>query len=112
MMSFLHYQETAIATAIYPGRSSIGGIIYCALKLNGEAGEIAEKVGKALRDDHGKIDPVRRMALIMELGDVLWYINALAKELQIPLEEVAKLNLDKLKDRKARDTLHGEGDDR
>lgn len=88
------------------------GIMYCALKLNGEAGEVAEKVGKALRDDRSLITDERRLALIIELGDVLWYIANLADELSVSLDEVARQNLNKLADRKARNVLHGSGDNR
>ena len=104
------YQNDACSTAIYPGRNTIHGIVYCALKLNGEAGEVAEKVGKALRDDHSTITPERREALLLELGDVLWYVANLANELQFSLRDVAEANLQKLASRKARGTLQGSGD--
>ena len=45
------YQEIATRSAVYPGRNSPLGLMYCSLKLNGEAGELAEHVGKAMRDD-------------------------------------------------------------
>src|ERR1700722_10421646 len=81
LMDINQYQNDACSIAIYPGRNTIHGIVYCALKLNGEAGEIAEKVGKALRDDHSTITPERREALLLELGDVMWYVANLANEL-------------------------------
>ena len=111
-MNLNEYQQKAILTAIYPSRSSLLGMIYCTLKLNGEAGEIAEKVGKILRDDNGKISDEKRMNLIKELGDVLWYIANLADELSVSLDDVANINLEKLAQRKANNTLHGSGDNR
>lgn len=110
--TFIEYQKKAAETAIYPGRGSIGGLVYCALKLNGESGEVAEHVGKALRDDAGSITPERREAILRELGDVLWYVANLADELSEPLEAVARRNIKKLQDRKNRGALRGSGDDR
>ena len=122
------YQEAATATAIYPGRHGPMGLMYAALKMNGEAGEFAEGVGKAMRDDgfakvtgwdrkHSRFenDPVndaRREMLKKELGDVLWYVAAAATELGFTLNEVAHGNLEKLHDRAARGKLQGSGDDR
>lgn len=104
------YQADAISTAIYP---VIGhGIVYPALKLNGEAGEIAEEVGKMFRDDKGVMDGERRRKIILELGDCLWYIAACAKELDVSLDEVATMNLDKLARRKAQGKIQGSGSDR
>jgi len=70
--SFAEYAREAISTAIYPGGGTIGAVSYLALKLNGEAGDVAEKVGKAVRDANGVIDEARRLALLDELGDVIW----------------------------------------
>jgi NTP pyrophosphatase (non-canonical NTP hydrolase) len=103
------YQKQALNTAIYPGKNTFAGLTYTALKLNGEAGEIAEKVGKAIRD--GKHDDWEHH-LVLELGDVLWYISAMAQELGYPLEIIALTNLQKLSRRKQRGTLNGSGDDR
>lgn len=97
-------------TAIYPNRGN--NFIYPTLGLVGEAGEIAEKVKKVLRDKQGIIDNATRVQLVGELGDVLWYVSQLAYELGVDLDEVAMFNLDKLTSRKARNKLHGEGDNR
>jgi NTP pyrophosphatase (non-canonical NTP hydrolase) len=112
MIKLDDYQQAASDTAIYPGKGTFSGVTYCTLKLNGEAGEIAEKVGKALRDADGIIDEDRRSALKLELGDVLWYVANLAKELDYSLSEIAQANIDKLASRKARGTLKGDGDNR
>jgi NTP pyrophosphatase (non-canonical NTP hydrolase) len=111
-LSLNAYQELASKTAIYPGQGSFMGLCYCALKLNGEAGEVAEVVGKTWRDSNGEMKPEIRLALAMELGDVLWYIANLSKEIGYPLADIAVMNLEKLKSRKERGTLSGSGDNR
>lgn len=111
MKTFADYEEKSQALADYPdiGRSPL----YPAMGLAGEGGEVLEKVKKIWRDkDLYNISPEDRRRILIEAGDALWYITALAKELDSSLEEVAHLNLEKLNDRKARGTLHGEGDDR
>jgi NTP pyrophosphatase (non-canonical NTP hydrolase) len=121
------YQRVAAKSAIYPGQGTILGLLYTVIKLNGEAGELAEHVGKSLRDDwvatielelDGFSVVTRPMAfdrkdkLIKELGDVLWYVSAICNELDIHLEDVATANLQKLWDRTDRNVLQGSGDDR
>jgi NTP pyrophosphatase (non-canonical NTP hydrolase) len=109
------YQEIAIKSAIFPGRGEPLGLMYCALKLNGEAGELAEHVGKAMRDDAFGPEPLttaRRELIIKELGDVLWYLSAIADCLGIKLGDVGYTNLQKLKDRTDRDAIRGSGDER
>lgn len=106
------YAEHAIATAIYPGRGTTLGVAYCALKLSGEAGEVAEAIGKSIRDDAGTITPERREHLKRELGDVLWYVSALASELGFSLQVIADTNLAKLADRAMRGVLGGSGSNR
>ena len=103
------YQKTALETAIYPLDTEI---IYPALGLCGEAGEVAEKIKKVLRDDGSFNDPETITAIAKELGDVLWYLSAIANDLGLSLNQVARYNLDKLKRRKERNKLHGSGDNR
>ena len=103
-MTLSSYQKAASSTAIYPTQHAI---TYPALGLAGEAGEVANKVKKIIRD--GKLD---KAALKGEIGDCLWYIAALCRDLNIDLGDVAKANLEKLQDRKARGTLKGSGDTR
>lgn len=103
-MTLSSYQKVAASTAIYPTQHAI---TYPALGLAGEAGEVANKVKKIIRD--GKLD---KFALGAEIGDCLWYIAALCRDLNLDLGEIAKANLEKLQDRKARGTLKGSGDKR
>jgi NTP pyrophosphatase (non-canonical NTP hydrolase) len=103
-MTFDDYQAAAKKTAIYPEQYKV---IYPALGLAGESGEVAEKVKKWIRD--GKLDPE---AVKKELGDVLWYIAAVASDLDLSLSDVAQTNVQKLESRQARGTLSGSGDNR
>ena len=104
------YQTRSRATAVYPGRGD--NLLYPTLGLCGEAGEAAEKVKKAIRDDGGILTGERREALAGELGDVLWYLAQLATEAGLDLDEIAEANLAKLRSRQERAVLHGSGDTR
>jgi|TARA_R110000782_G_scaffold52453_1_gene112473 NTP pyrophosphatase (non-canonical NTP hydrolase) len=103
-MTLSSYQRAAAGTAIYPTQHAI---TYPALGLAGEAGEVANKVKKIIRD--GKMD---KSAIAAEIGDCLWYIAALCRDLGIDMGDVAKSNLDKLHNRKKNGTLQGSGDKR
>jgi NTP pyrophosphatase (non-canonical NTP hydrolase) len=114
-MNFLDYQHDTADTAIYPdagSRDSFTGLAYVTMGLAGEAGEICNKVKKIARDNGGVIGQHHRNMLVEELGDVLWYASQLATQLGVPLEQVARLNLEKLTGRKAAGTLGGSGDRR
>ncbi len=114
MQNFDDYQQAAAQTAIYPhhGEQNLGALLYVTLGLAGEAGELANKVKKILRDEGGVITPPIRQALIEEIGDCLWYVAMIAHELDYNLAEVARRNVVKLTARKERGTLQGEGDQR
>jgi NTP pyrophosphatase (non-canonical NTP hydrolase) len=88
------------------------GLMYVTGKLNGEAGEIAEEVFKALRDDAGVITDERRANIIKELGDALYYIARIGRHVDITLDEIAAFNELKLKDRQERGKITGSGNDR
>ena len=104
------YQEAANKTAIYPvGR---GAITYTILGLNGEAGELANKLKKVIRDDGGVISEAKGLDMAAELGDVLWYVSMVARELGFSLEDIGEMNLEKLSSRMSRGKLSGSGDDR
>lgn len=109
-MKFNEYQEAALKTSVYPGMGN--NLSYPALGITGEAGEIADKVKKLIRDKNGIMDETDRKEMLKEAGDVLWYLAALATELKSTLSEIAQMNLEKLADRKARGVLHGSGDNR
>ena len=104
------YQRLSRRTATYPGAGE--NIVYPTLGLAGEAGEVAEKVKKLMRDDGGVMSDERRAALAGELGDVLWYVAQVATEAGLDLAEVAQANLDKLLSRQERGVLSGSGDAR
>jgi len=103
-MGLNEYQSAAARTAIYKQEHSI---LYPALGLAGEAGEVANKVKKMLRD--GELD---RKALVAEVGDCLWYISSLCRDLNVDMQDLAMDNLEKLYGRKARGTIKGNGDKR
>ncbi len=111
-MNLNDYQAKSKSTAIYPGQGMVGGILYVSLGLSGEAGEVSNKVKKILRDDKRALTDTRRAEIINELGDTLWYIAMMATELHVTLDEVAKINVAKLVNRKANNTIHGAGDKR
>jgi NTP pyrophosphatase (non-canonical NTP hydrolase) len=109
-MESSEYQRLSRRTATYPRAGA--DMTYPALGLCGEAGEVAEKVKKTIRDDGGVLSDERREALARELGDVLWYTAQLATEAGLELEEIAEDNLEKLLSRQRRGVLRGSGDDR
>ena len=107
-MNFNEYQNMAKSTAIYDKKHQI---LYPALGLAGEAGEVANKVKKLIRDGYEK-NKDYRTEISAELGDVLWYIAVLASDIGIELSDIATNNIIKLKDRQARGVIGGKGDTR
>ena len=101
--------QTALGPAIYPAARRI---IYPTLGLTGEAGEVADKVKKVIRDAHEEFTPERRLEIVKEIGDVLWYCATLSRDLGYELEEVAQMNVDKLRSRMQRHLISGNGDNR
>jgi len=108
-MNMSDYQTQASKTAIY---NDSDAIIYPALGLLSEAGEVAGKVKKVLRDKNGMFDPEEREKIADEVGDVLWYMARLCSDLGIGMEVVAQRNLNKLNSRMARGVIGGSGDNR
>ena len=108
-MKLNEYQNEAMKTAVYPLASAIE---YTALGLVSEAGEVAGKVKKMIRDNDGVLDQPTREKLMDEYSDVLWYVSEGARALGYSLEAVAAHNLNKLADRKKRGVLQGSGDNR
>jgi len=104
------YERLAGETAIFPKEKALE---YLALGLTSEAGEVAGKVKKLIRDGEDKEGfELKKIAISHEIGDVLWYCAMLAKEVGVPLNEIMRDNLAKLYSRKERGTLSGSGDDR
>ena len=108
-MKLNDYQDIASKTAAYPKEV---GLSYVTLGLTGEAGEIANKVKKIYRDNGGVITEDIKNSLAKEVGDVLWYVAMLSRELGFSLEDIAQMNIDKLSRRYERGSIQGSGDDR
>ncbi len=108
-MEMAHYQRMAHMTAKYPAERALE---YLVLGLASEAGEVAGKLKKAIRDDGGEVGQERRSQLADEVGDVLWYVAEIATALGTTLPVVAQRNLDKLSSRDARGVIGGSGDNR
>ena len=104
------YQKWTKTTVVYKGDSPLQ---YFTLGLVGEAGEVADKVKKIMRDGIpiGELS-AKRIELQHELGDIMWYLARLAAYFGITLEDLMDLNRKKLMDRKKRNKLHGQGDNR
>jgi len=109
-MKFEKFQKETHKTAIYPNKGS--NYVYPALGLAGEAGEVAEKIKKLIRDNNGKYSKKEKDAIMIELGDVLWYVSQLCTEFKLDMDKVAEACIKKLESRKKRGTLRGSGDDR
>jgi NTP pyrophosphatase (non-canonical NTP hydrolase) len=103
------YQINASSFAQYPEHI---GLLYTILGLAGEVGEVANKVKKIYRDSAGFLTDLTREDLISELGDVFWYLSAVATEIDIPLSMIAEANILKLTQRQNRGTVGGSGDSR
>lgn len=106
------YQREATKFAIYPDERAIE---YVALGIASEAGELAGKVKKQIRDGQnwaGEQREDHRRHMVSELGDVLWYAAEMAKHLNVSLSYVMEQNIEKLQDRAERGKLGGSGDSR
>ena len=110
-MNFNDYQQQALTTMI-KSDDEFKDLMHWVLGLNGEAGEVAEKLKKIIRDKNGQISEEDKQELAKELGDVLWYLAVFAHDLGVTFDEVATTNIKKLADRKTRNMLQGSGDNR
>ena len=108
-MDMGEYQKLAQAFMIYPEAQKI---TYPILGLVSEAGEIADKYKKIIRDKNGKIDDEDRIEMLREIGDVLWYLAAVCTDLNMPLHQAALMNIQKLNSRLERNVIKGSGDNR
>lgn len=107
--TFHSFQTFVEGTKAFPEKMAI---IYPMMGLCGEVGEVAEKIKKVYRDNNGEFTEENKEAIKKELGDVLWYITSLGSDLGISLESVVIANMHKLKSRKERGVIKGNGDDR
>ena len=126
--TFDEYQVRTQDTAVYPNQGSFGGAMYAVTALNEEAGEVAGKVAKFIRKSSGWDELLTYgvgydintehypedlvLAVSKELGDVLYQAARVAEEFGLNLSDVATENIERLADRKKRDVIIGEGDDR
>ena len=110
-MTFDEYQKQALTTVLSTG-DEFKDLLHWVLGLNGEAGEVAEKLKKIVRDRGSVVTDEDKQEMAKELGDVLWYIAVFANDLGVSLDDIANQNLDKLKSRKDRGVLGGSGDNR
>lgn len=108
-MEVNEYQRMALETAVYPKEYKI---LYPALGLTGEAGEVSDKVKKVLRDNDGAFTEEKKRDIAKELGDVAWYLAVCANDIGYALEDICQMNYDKLKSRQQRGVLGGSGDNR
>ncbi len=106
-MTMDEYQQKALSTNINPGVHVFFDRMF---GLVGEAGEMADKVKKWIRDDQADWDKLDKEMMVSELGDVLWYVATVADTLGFKLDDVAKKNVAKLADRHQRQALSGSGD--
>lgn len=123
-MTLDEYQVKAKSTAVFPtclvDSVTQNGIVtqrpanfvYPALGLAGEAGEVADKYKKIIRDNHGVFTIEDKESIAYELGDVLWYVAVLADDLGYSLDKIGEMNTEKLTSRKIRNKLSGNGDNR
>ncbi len=110
-MTFDKYQQKALKTRLMKADDP-NLMYYLALGLTGEAGEIANKLKKIIRDHDGDGATIDKDDIKGELGDVLWYLANLADIIGISFDDVATYNAEKLASRKERGVLGGSGDNR
>jgi NTP pyrophosphatase (non-canonical NTP hydrolase) len=108
-MNINDYQDQAAKTVIFKEEDAL---LYTILSLSAEAGEIASKYSKIIRDNNGIITPSDKLEMAKELGDVVWNSAVCARELGYSLETICKMNLAKLNSRLERGVLGGSGDNR
>ena len=113
-MDFDKYQKQIVKYDLTkPEGSDVSmGMVEKILGLTGEAGEVADKVKKIVRDKGGAISSKDREEIVKELGDVLWYTATVARYLDVPFSEVVEKNIEKAESRRIRGKLHGSGDNR
>ena len=113
-MDFNEYQKLAATTDVgTAAQDNIKpGWLYYILGIGGETGELIETVKKHFRDDYGKMTTERMDSIISEAGDIMWYLARLCSMFNIEFEEVFVTNCLKLAERKKKNMIHGDGDNR
>lgn len=111
------FQDKCMSTAQYPGKATTEGLVYTAMGLANEGGEVLGKLKKLMRDNPDGLDavyndPETLNAVAAEVGDVLWYCMALLDELNFSAGWAAVNVLRKLADRAERGAIQGSGDSR
>lgn len=107
-LTFEQYNNWLSDTILNPQKD----LLLQVLGICGEAGEIAEKMKKIVRDKNGIINEEDKVLMAKELGDVLWYLARFAQSLDMTIEDVALMNMKKLESRVKRGVILGEGDER
>jgi NTP pyrophosphatase (non-canonical NTP hydrolase) len=110
-MTLDEYQKAALVTAVF-SKDELRDLSHWVLGVAGEAGEVADKVKKIIRDKGGELSTNEKEELMKEMGDVLWYLAVLAEHLGYSFEEVGKANIEKLRSRQERGAIQGSGDNR
>lgn len=113
-MNIQDYSQQAITTLLgdHDMTDMDATLIAQVFGLVGESGEVAEKFKKLIRDKKGQISAEDKAEILKELGDILWYVNAVSHLLGSSLEEVATNNLNKVLSRKEQGKIAGSGDNR
>lgn len=113
-MDFDEYQKRAAKYDRFEKTTDLmaPGLLEKVMGVAGEAGEVADKFKKIIRDKDGKASEEDRQEIVKELGDVMWYLAGIARYMEVDFSEVAKRNLDKLEDRIQRGKIGGSGDNR
>lgn len=110
-MTLDEYQKQALVTAVF-NDDEFKDLAHWVFGITGEAGEIAEKIKKIVRDKNGVISTQDNQEIAKEIGDVMWYLAVLAKHLGYSFDEIGTMNIAKLRSRQSRNKIHGKGDNR
>ncbi len=113
-MTFNDYQKLALTTAYTDPKykDTLMDKTIWAMGVAGEAGEVVEKWKKIVAYKEGLVSDEDKAELAKELGDVVWYIAVMAHSLGLSFDEIMENNVEKLKSRKARGVIKGQGDNR
>lgn len=112
-LDFDVYQKKAAKMDLGVGRMHLRpGWLYYVLGMAGETGEAVEKIKKLFRDSNNELADEKKMEILLELGDILWYMAGICRAFGVNFSDVPLLNIAKLRARKHKGTIHGDGDER